>query len=252
MSQQAARGKPVLARDWVIHPLQLVEAKEAGAAGVLGVIGQVNGRGTAVMSSFGAALGLDCPVEVVNARVSGVCCKFAVTLCWQPAGQIRSCLHRWVAAWSYSVSSRRALDMCMLRIGVLDLLRLTVGGLEAQPTCVPYGCCLQEVEGLSKAGVAFCQRSQIRLPLRYVHPLPSQVQQRTLAINSPAWAAVTLLHCLQEVEGLAKAGVVFYGINLSVGLSVAIPGFASDMAHGLLGGFCGEFVPVGFCAWGLL
>lgn len=103
---QAARGKPVLARDWIIHPLQLVEAKEAGAAGVLGVIGQVNGRGTAVMSSFGAALGLDCPVEVVNAR---------------------------------------------------------------------------------------------------------------------------------EMEGLSKAGVVFYGINLSVGLSVAIPGFASDMAHGLLG-----------------
>jgi indole-3-glycerol phosphate synthase len=66
---QAARGKPVLARDWIIHPLQLAEAKEAGAAGVLGVIGQVNGRGTAVMSSFGAALGLDCPVEVVNARV---------------------------------------------------------------------------------------------------------------------------------------------------------------------------------------
>jgi len=62
---------PVLARDWIIHPLQLVEAKEAGAAGVLGVIGQVNGRATAVMSSFGAALGLDAPVEVVNARVRG-------------------------------------------------------------------------------------------------------------------------------------------------------------------------------------
>ena len=60
---------PVLARDWVIHPLQLVEAKEAGAAGMLGVIGQVNGRGTAVLSSFGAALGLDVPVEVVNAKV---------------------------------------------------------------------------------------------------------------------------------------------------------------------------------------
>ncbi|KAF8072570.1 hypothetical protein HT031_000230 [Scenedesmus sp. PABB004] len=103
---QAARRTPVLARDWVIHPLQLVEAKEAGAAGVLGVIGQVNGRGTAVMSSFGAALGLDAPVEVVNAR---------------------------------------------------------------------------------------------------------------------------------EVEGLSRAGVVFYGINLSVGLSVAVPGFAADMAHGLLG-----------------
>jgi hypothetical protein len=119
---QAAKRVPVVARDWVIHPLQLVEAKEAGAAGVLGVVGQVrshgasvahhstrlgawrrcgralphvlarrlmracvcvcvrvcrvvcgclqvNGRGTAVLSSFGAALGLDCPVEVVNARV---------------------------------------------------------------------------------------------------------------------------------------------------------------------------------------
>lgn len=61
---------PVLARDWYIHPLQIVEAKEAGAAGLVGVIAQVNGRGTAVMSSFCAALGLDAPVEVVNARVS--------------------------------------------------------------------------------------------------------------------------------------------------------------------------------------
>ena len=34
---------------------------------------------------------------------------------------------------------------------------------------------------------------------------------------------------------MGKLGVPFYGINLSVGLSVAIPGFASDMAHGLLG-----------------
>jgi indole-3-glycerol phosphate synthase len=39
----------------------------------------------------------------------------------------------------------------------------------------------------------------------------------------------------QEVEGLGRAGVVFFGINLSVGLSVAVPGFATDMAHGLLG-----------------
>jgi indole-3-glycerol phosphate synthase len=103
---QAAKRVPVLARDWIIHPLQLAEAKEAGAAGVLGVIGQVNGRGTAVMSSFGSAIGLDAPVEVVNAR---------------------------------------------------------------------------------------------------------------------------------EVEGLSRVGVTFYGINLSVGLSVAVPGFATDMAHGLLG-----------------
>lgn len=65
---QAARGAPVIARDWYIHPLQIVEAKEAGAAGVLGVIGQVNGRGTVLMSSFAAAIGLDAPVEVVNLR----------------------------------------------------------------------------------------------------------------------------------------------------------------------------------------
>jgi hypothetical protein len=71
---QAAKRTPVIARDWIIHPLQLVDAKDAGAAGVLGVIGQVNGRGTAVMSSFAAAIGLDAPVEVVNALVGGRCC----------------------------------------------------------------------------------------------------------------------------------------------------------------------------------
>ena len=32
---------------------------------------QVNGKGTAVMSSFSAALGLDAPVEIVNSRVRG-------------------------------------------------------------------------------------------------------------------------------------------------------------------------------------
>jgi hypothetical protein len=30
-------------------------------------------------------------------------------------------------------------------------------------------------------------------------------------------------------------GVVFFGINLGVGISVSLPGFASDLAHGLLG-----------------
>lgn len=37
------------------------------------------------------------------------------------------------------------------------------------------------------------------------------------------------------MEGLGRAGVVFFGINLGVGLSLAVPGFAADMAHGLLG-----------------
>jgi len=55
---------PVLANDWMIHPLQVVEVKQAGGAGVLGIIHQVNGKGTPVLSSFTAAIGLDCPVEV--------------------------------------------------------------------------------------------------------------------------------------------------------------------------------------------
>ena len=46
--------------------LQVIETKEAGAAGVLGIIVQVNGKGTPVMTSFTAAMGLDGPAEVVN------------------------------------------------------------------------------------------------------------------------------------------------------------------------------------------
>ena len=45
--------------------MQVVEAKEAGAAGVLGAIANVCGpRGAPVLSSYAAAIGLDCPVEV--------------------------------------------------------------------------------------------------------------------------------------------------------------------------------------------
>lgn len=62
-----AVSAPVLRSDWIVHPLQVAEAKEAGAAGVLGVITQVNGRATPLMSSFAARMGLDAPVEVVNA-----------------------------------------------------------------------------------------------------------------------------------------------------------------------------------------
>jgi indole-3-glycerol phosphate synthase len=56
---------PVLQRDWILHLLQVASAKEAGAAGVLGAVASVTGpRGTPVLSSFAAAVGLDCPVEV--------------------------------------------------------------------------------------------------------------------------------------------------------------------------------------------
>lgn len=57
---------PVLRRDWIIHPLQLVDARTAGAAGCIGIVTSIMNRATAVLSSFSAAIGLDCPVEIVN------------------------------------------------------------------------------------------------------------------------------------------------------------------------------------------
>lgn len=67
MVRQACRSVPVFYRDWLLHPLQLVNAKSAGCTGVLGIVASVTGpKGTPVMSSFGSALGLDSPVEVVN------------------------------------------------------------------------------------------------------------------------------------------------------------------------------------------
>lgn len=47
--------------------MQILEAREAGASGVLGVVTCVTGpETTPLLSSFAAAIGLDCPVEVVN------------------------------------------------------------------------------------------------------------------------------------------------------------------------------------------
>lgn len=37
-----------------------------------------------------------------------------------------------------------------------------------------------------------------------------------------------------EVEALANVGVPFFGVNLAVGLSVALPGFRDDITRGLL------------------
>ena len=37
-----------------------------------------------------------------------------------------------------------------------------------------------------------------------------------------------------ELSRLGDVGVPFFGINLSVGLSLALPGFQTDMAKGLL------------------
>ena len=66
MVSKACPNVPIFCRDWFLHPLQIVDAKSAGCTGVLGITASVLSKGSAVMSSFGAALGLDCPVEVVN------------------------------------------------------------------------------------------------------------------------------------------------------------------------------------------
>mmetsp|Transcript_8595 Transcript_8595/g.24701 ORF Transcript_8595/g.24701 Transcript_8595/m.24701 type:complete len:150 (+) Transcript_8595:633-1082(+) len=50
----------------MLHPIQVVETKEAGAAGVIGTVASVLSKGTPILTKFAAAIGLDCPVEVVN------------------------------------------------------------------------------------------------------------------------------------------------------------------------------------------
>eukprot|EP00210_Caulerpa_lentillifera_P001404 g1349.t1 len=57
---------PVFAKDWFIHPIQILDVKEAGASGLIGIIASVSKSGTQLLSGYAAALGLDGPVEVVN------------------------------------------------------------------------------------------------------------------------------------------------------------------------------------------
>ena len=62
-NRAAVRVMQALGRHYVA--VQIVEAKEAGAAGVLGNVANVSGpRGAPMLSSYAAAIGLDCPVEV--------------------------------------------------------------------------------------------------------------------------------------------------------------------------------------------
>jgi len=62
--------QPVVARDWYLHPIQLVDAKEAGAAAVLGITMSVTGRGSSILSQYASALGMEAPVEIVNKQQS--------------------------------------------------------------------------------------------------------------------------------------------------------------------------------------
>lgn len=69
-SSLASSVPPVLLRDWIVHPLQLADVKAAGGSGALGAAAAVLGKGGPVLTSFGAAMGLDVPLEVVNASES--------------------------------------------------------------------------------------------------------------------------------------------------------------------------------------
>lgn len=59
---------PILAKDWFIHPMQILDAKEAGACGMIGIVASVSESGTQLLTGFASALGLDCPVEVLNLK----------------------------------------------------------------------------------------------------------------------------------------------------------------------------------------
>jgi indole-3-glycerol phosphate synthase len=55
---RAINGRvPVFARDFFIHPLQICDAKMAGATGIIGITASVTGRGTPILSSYAASLG---------------------------------------------------------------------------------------------------------------------------------------------------------------------------------------------------
>jgi len=71
---------PVLRKELMLHPIQVVEAKEAGAAGVIGTITSVLQGGTPTLTSYGAAIGMDCPVEIVNMDEMSKVEKFNVPL----------------------------------------------------------------------------------------------------------------------------------------------------------------------------
>lgn len=69
-SSAGNRIPPVLLRDWIVHPIQLADIKAAGGSGALGAAAAVLGKGAPVLTSFAAAMGLDVPLEVVNAAES--------------------------------------------------------------------------------------------------------------------------------------------------------------------------------------
>lgn len=62
-----ARNIPVLQLDWTMHPLQVAQAKEAGAAGVQ-IVASVLGSGTPAIHDAILRLGMEPIVEIIHQR----------------------------------------------------------------------------------------------------------------------------------------------------------------------------------------
>ena len=62
-----ARNIPVLQLDWIMHPLQVAQAKEVGAAGVQ-IVSSVLGDGTPAIHNAILQLGMEPIVEVINQK----------------------------------------------------------------------------------------------------------------------------------------------------------------------------------------
>ncbi len=188
---RCARGRRM------IHPLQVVEVKQAGAAGVLGVIGQVNGRGTAVMSSFAAAVGLDAPVEVRACDRWWWWWRALAPLPWRGPECLNSLIKHARIAW------------------YVDVLAAHEAGAHCAPLACRWSMCARwrawprrvwsstasTCPWVSKRAMSFSRR-------------PRQRSRRSLVSATR--------HC-----ALCP--------RVPAGLSLPIPGFSSDVAHGILG-----------------
>ena len=224
---------PVLARDWCIHPLQVVESKEAGAAGLIGVIAQVHGRARACSGPRGGpslATG-DAPR---SARPTGparkgrlaLCCALRVQtprLCFPPP-QVNGRGTAVMSSFSAALGLDAPVEIVNSRVG---------GGLGGR-----RGVAAQHVGGWSPEACRQPIPALLQVACRRAPPPMNGLQtNRPHTDDAPANQPTNqpTNHPPQELEGLSRMGVVFYGINIGVGISVSLPGFASDLAHGLLG-----------------
>lgn len=212
---------PVLQRDWFLHPIQVVGAKEAGAAGILGVIGElwlgymgrrcpvpmclealplqpasalahhssevqqlprpllqllrslpsapaasVTSRGTPLMSSFAASIGLDCPVEIVNMQELQASTAGAAV-----------CACAWAACCTHARCTSTSLKL--LRVPILPALACAL--LPTVPPALPRAASVQLL-------LSFCPGQLARLPV-LGQPAIDSTPAASVAPSRRPWSA---------------------------------------------------------------